>query len=290
VAGFCCFPWVYGTANLLLVWKPIAASAQGAVQGWFCNGFLLLWLLPVSLGALYGLLPRLHGRHLSHRNLAPLGFWLLILLGGWSGLGRLIGGPIPAWMCSAGIVAGVMLLIPVLIAVINLSASGRGSTSGPCVAAGFLGSGLSLLLAAAILGACLSLPGVSAFARFTSLTASGDLLWLFGAVSFPLFGVLYLAIPPMLGRDGWHRTLSDLHYWLAFSGLCLMSALLVLDGLVAGLALLDPVVSFLNITSFMQPFHVLECAVWLFLLLPSALIVTVHFTGALASGFLFPKK
>lgn len=287
VAAFCCFPWIYGTANLLLTWKPLQASAQGAVQGWFCNGFLLLWLLPVSLGALYGLMPRLSGRHLNRQNLAPLGFWLLILLGGWAGLSRLIGGPIPAWMTSAGVVSGVLLLIPVLIVMINLIAlrsRGEGDTAGR-----FLSAGLSFVLAAGILGAFTALPGVSAFARFTEVTASVDMVWLIGAISFPLFGVIYASVPDLLGRECWCSSFSGLHYWLTFSGLCMLATLLFLDGLVAGLALLDPVVSFLNITSYVQPFHVLESAAWL-ILFAAAVMAAANFTRALAAERLFPGK
>ena len=287
VAGFCCFPWVYGTANLLLVWKPLQASAQGAVQGWFSNGLMVLWLLPVALAAVYGLIPRLAGKQLCRRNLAPLGFWLLILFGGWAGLSRLIGGPIPAWMTSAGVVSGVLFLMPVLIVMINLLGirwHGEKTTVRQ-----FLVGGLALLLTAAIVASFVSIPGISAFARFTGVTASIDLLWLQGAVSFPLFAVLYLALPSLLGRDCWVSSLSGLHYWLTFAGLSTVAGLLFLDGLVAGLALLDPVVSFLNITSYVQPFHVLECAGRL-ILVAASMVVAVNFTRALAADFLFPKK
>lgn len=288
VAGFCCFPWVYGTANLLLTWKPLQASAQGAVQGWFCNGFVILWLLPIAFGCLYGLLPRLSGRHLNRQNLAPLGFWLLLLFGGWAGLARLIGGPIPAWMTSAGVVAGVLLLIPILIVMMNLSGLRRRGEK-ENIAWQFLSAGLSFVLAAGVLEALTALPGISAFARFTWVTASVDLLWLFGAVSFPLFGVIYLSLPALLGRECWSTSLSGLHYWLTFSGLCFLTVILILDGLFAGLALLDPVVSFLNITSYSQPFHVLEAAARL-LLVAAAVIVASNFTRAVAAERLFPKK
>jgi hypothetical protein len=49
------------------------------------------------------------------------------------------------------------------------------------------------------------------------------------------------------------------------------------------------VVSFLNITSYAQPFHVLEGAAWL-LLLASTVIAAANFTRALAAERLFPKK
>jgi len=290
VAGFCCFPWVYGTANLLLTWKPVSGSAQGLVQGWFSGAFLLLWLLPLALASLYALLPRLSGQHPHRHNLSPLGFWLFLLLGGWAGLSRLIGGPIPAWMTSAGIVAGVLFLIPVLIAVINLAFLQRsGGHDGDGIAWQYLRSGLFLVLSSALLGAFVSLPDVSAFARFTGVTSARDVLWLLGAVSFTLLGVLHKATPALLAREVWCAGLSITQYWLAFAGVLLLAVLLFLEGLVVGLALLDPVVSFLNITSYAQPFHVLEAAAW-GIFLASAVLAATNFTRALAAERLFPKN
>ena len=289
VAGFCCFPWVYGTANLLLTWKPVQASAQGPVQSWYCASLLALWLLPIALASLYALLPRLFGCHINRRNLAPLGFWMLLFLGGWSGLSRLIGGPVPAWMTSAGVVAGVLLLIPVLIVVINLLALRAEEGASDSVPRAFLHSGLVALLVAAILGALVSLPGISAFARFTAITEACSQLWIVGAISFPLFAVLYEAVPVLLGRDAWSPALSKRHYWFTFSGLWLLVGLMLFGGLFTGLALIDPVVSFLNITSYSYPFHVLECAAQL-LLLAASVILGLNLSRALAWDYLFPKK
>jgi cytochrome c oxidase cbb3-type subunit 1 len=292
VAGFCSFPWVYGTANLLLTWGPVHASAQGSIQAWFRGGLLSLWLLPVAVGVLYALLPRLTGRHLNRRNLAPLGFWLFLFLGGWGGLDRLIGGPVPAWMTSAGVVAGVLFVIPVLIVLINLGGlhhEGGDPSGTQGTAWSFLRAGLHSLLAAGILGAILSLPGVSAFARFTAMTEAYDQFLILGVVSLTLFGVMYEALPALLGRACWSPSLSIRHYWLTFTGVVLLVSILLLSGLFTGLALVDPVVSFLNITSYATPFHVLECAAWLFLLAAAA-AASANFAYALAADHLFPKK
>ena len=289
VAGFCSFPWVYGTANLLLTWKPVQASAQGPVQSWYCGGLLTLWLLPVALAALYSLLPRLLGCHINRRNLAALGFWMILFLGGWSGLSRLIGGPVPAWMTSAGVVAGVLFLIPVIIVAINLLTLRAEEGVSASIPLTFLHTGLIALLSAGILGALVSLPDISAFARFTAITEAGNQLWILGAISFPLFAVLYEAVPALLGRDAWLPSLSQRHYWFTFSGLWLLVGLMLFGGLFTGLALGDPTVSFLNITSYSYPFHVLECIAQL-LLLAAAVILGLNLSRALAWDYLFPKK
>ena len=295
VAGFCCFPWVYGTANLLLVWKPVQASAQGPIQSWYCGSLLVLWLLPVALAAGYALLPRLLGRHLNRRNLAALGFWTLLFLGGWNGMERLIGGPIPAWMTAAGVVAGVLLLVPITIIVVNLLGTCPDSKMTEVGEQGvvltFLKNGLYALIVAGLLGALCALPGVSGTLRFTAVSDARIQIWILGAISFPLFGVLYACLPPLLGRDCWCRTLSARHLWLTFSGLWLLVSLMILGGLFTGLALSDPTVSFLNITSYSYPFHVLECAAQL-LLLAAAVILGLNLSRALAWDYLTknPRK
>ena len=291
VAAFCWFPWVYGTANLLLTWKPVQASAQGPIQSWYCGSLLSLWLLPVALASVYALLPRLLGCHLHRRNLATLGFWLLLLLGGWNGMDRLIGGPVPAWMTSAGVVAGVLFLIPVVIITINL----LGMTRNPAVAVAesipyrFFVMGVYSLLTLGILGAIVSWPAISGIVRFTGVTEARTQLWILGAVSLPLFGLIYEAVPQLLGRDCWVSTLSGLHYVLTVVGLWILVGVMVLGGLFTGLALTDPTVSFLNITSYSYPFHLMECVAQL-TLLGAALTLGINITRAFAADFLFPKK
>lgn len=294
VAGFCSFPWIYGTANLLLTWKPIQASAQGAIQAWFSGSFPSLWLLPVSLAACYALIPRIQEEHLNRRSLAPLGFWSLLLLGGWSGIASLLGGPVPAWMSAAGVVSGVLFLIPTTIILINLlgiprKASGMESKEALSVPARFLYLGVYAFLVLGFVVAFSAWPDISGALRFTGVTEAKTQLWLFGAISLPLFGVLYEALPHLLGRDCWLPVLSERHYWLTVVGFWLMIGILLLGGFFTGLALSDPTVSFLNITSYEYPFHVLECVAQL-ILLAAAVMLGFNLTRAFAGEYLFPKR
>jgi len=291
VAGFCSFPWVYGTANLLLTWKPIQASAQGPIQSWFCGSLLALCFLPTAVAALYALIPRILGGHLHRSDLATLGFWMLLLLGGWSGSARLIGGPVPVWMTSTGVVAGILFIIPVSIIAINLLGTMRRCTpqADHFLSYRFLTMGLYSLIVLGVLCILCSIPTVSGALNLTGFTEAKYQLCLLGVVSFPLFGVLYLALPGLIGRHGWCDTLIERHYWLTFTGLWLLFCLMILDGLFTGLALDDPAITFINITSYAYPFHLLECVATLFLL---AAVVTlgVNFTVTLAGDYLFPEN
>ena len=291
VAGFCSFPWVYGTANLLLTWKPIQASAQGPIQAWYCGGLLGLWLLPIALAALYALIPRIVCLSLHRRDLATLGFWAIVFLGGWSGIDRLIGGPIPAWMTSVGIVSGMFFIIPVVIITINLLGTMHQGTpkAQHRFVYHFLKIGVYSVLFLGILSLTTSIPGINGALNLTGFTEAKYQLCILGAVSFPLFAVIYFSLPVLLEKSCWNDGLIGKHYIFSLIGLSMLVALLLLGGLFTGVALSDPTVTFLNITSYSYPFHLLECAAGLALLV-AAVILGVNFTAALAGNYLFPKK
>lgn len=291
VAGFCCFPWVYGTANLLLTWVPVQAPAQGVIQSWFCGSLLSLWFLPVVLAALYALIPRLSGTSLHRKNLAPLGFWLVLLMGGWNAMERVIGGPVPAWMTSAGVIAGTFFLIPVIIIMINFMSAlkARSAQQSETFSLHFLTLGLYALLTLGIVGAIAANPGISGALRFTGVSEAKVQLWLLGVISLPLFGVLYESVPALLERECWCAKFTANHFWLTITGLGMLISSLLLGGLFTGLALTDATVSFLNVTSYSYPFHVFECAAQLVLVI-AVLMLSLNLTLALAGNYLFPKR
>src|SRR5678816_2452245 len=78
-----------------------------------------LWLIPVALAVIYYFIPRITGRPLHSRGLALVGFWMLALGGSWTAFRELVGGPLPAWMTSTGVGAGIVMLVPATCAVMN---------------------------------------------------------------------------------------------------------------------------------------------------------------------------
>ena len=112
------FPWLYVVAQVMIIWFP----ARGVVQS------VLTAVRSQCIGALvytYGtgdsLLPNTKGLGASDLlyYLSVLGFWALAIFYNWAGIHHLIGGPIPVWLISAGIVASVMMVIPVVVVGIN---------------------------------------------------------------------------------------------------------------------------------------------------------------------------
>ena len=125
-AAFLWFPWLYATANILLIWQPIQGSAQGAVNWWFAHNVLGLWFTPIGLASAYYMIPKVIGRPIHSYYLSILGFWSLALFYSWNGMHHLIGGPFPAWMVSASVVASIMMFIPVVTVAINHHMTMRG--------------------------------------------------------------------------------------------------------------------------------------------------------------------
>jgi cytochrome c oxidase cbb3-type subunit 1 len=125
--------------------------------------------------------------------------------------------------------------------------------------------------------------------RFTAFTEAKTQLWILGAISLPLFGVIYESLPQLVGRDCWNPDLSVRHYALTLVGLGMLVTLMLLGGLFTGIALADPTVSFLNITSYSYPFHLMECVAQILLSI-AALALGSNITRALAADYLFNKQ
>ncbi|MEO6807502.1 MAG: cbb3-type cytochrome c oxidase subunit I [Isosphaeraceae bacterium] len=249
------FPWLYTTAILLTVQKPLGGVAQAVVGAWYIDGLRGLWFAPVSLAALYALVPGLVGRPVASRRLALLGFWSLVLLAVWSGGRRLAGGPLPAWIVTVAVVAGVLLLVHVAAIAINLVPPllARPRPSRPDPALGFLAFATVAYVAAIVIGSLGSLRSVSRLTHFTHAETALTHLELYGSFSMAMFGAVYHVLPRLTGREepSWPiRT----QFWCSAVGVLLSWAVLTAGGLAQGLALDNPKVSFDAISGRTLPF------------------------------------
>ncbi len=112
VAALFWFPWIYSTANLFLVAWPARGVVQFAINSWFANNLLFVWLALVGIGAAFYFLPKFSGRPLQSYYLALFAFWTLVLFGTWCGIPP--GAPLPAWMPALSSVAATLTVVPVL--------------------------------------------------------------------------------------------------------------------------------------------------------------------------------
>src|SRR2546425_1604425 len=121
------FPWIYSTANLLLVFFPARGVLQAVVDWWYIGNLSQIWFGFIGLAAIFYFLPELTGRPLYSNYLAILAFWTLALFGGWCGLHY--GAPLPAWMPSLSTVFTVLTVIPLIAVAINLNKTFSGAAA-----------------------------------------------------------------------------------------------------------------------------------------------------------------
>jgi cytochrome c oxidase cbb3-type subunit I len=256
LAAFLWFPWLYATVNILLIWQPIQGSAQGAVNWWYAHNVLGLWFTPIGLASAYYMIPKVIGRPIHSYYLSILGFWSLALFYSWNGMHHLIGGPFPAWMISASVVASVMMFIPVITVAINHHMTMRGNfgalTWSPTLRFTVFGAMTYTLVS--FQGSTMAIPSLNTITHFTQYTIGHSHLGLYGFFTMMMFGAMYYIIPRLVGREWPSANMIRWHFWLAAVGILLMVGALTVGGVLQGLALREPGVPFMNSLYEVEPY------------------------------------
>jgi cytochrome c oxidase cbb3-type subunit I len=272
IAALFLFPWLSSIAQVLLLWSPVRGTLQAVVAGWYAQGIWTLWLAPLALAAVYYVVPKSTGRVLPSYDFAPLGFWCLLFIGGWTGGRHLIGGPVPAWISTIAIVASALLLFHYIIVWLNL----REALAVGGLALRFIGFGLVAYVLGGVIDALSGLRGVAVITQFTYFDEAQRQLALYGAVSMMLCGSLYYALPRLTGRAWAYGGLIRAHFLLAVVGIALLVFALGSAGLVQGRDLNDPAVSFATLAADTHG-YLLVATVAQFILLGSNLLFAFNF-------------
>jgi cytochrome c oxidase cbb3-type subunit 1 len=124
------FPWIYSTAQLLLLTFPVRGVAQSVIAWWYANNLLFVWLWLAGLGAVFYLVPKLACRELQNRNLALFAFWVSLLFGSWGGIPN--SAPVPAWMPALSAVGTVLTSVALLAVGLSVwKTTAPGGPAGP---------------------------------------------------------------------------------------------------------------------------------------------------------------
>lgn len=275
LAAFLAFPWLYATANVLLVWSPVPGSATGPIHAWFTNGLINLWLVPIALGLIYYFVPRALGRPVHSYGLAVFGFWSLLLLANWSGLNQLIGGPVPVWLVSASVVATVLLLLPMLAVGANLRMTASGApTPDHSITLPFFVVGFSSYALFIFLQALIVFPSVNSVYHFTMVTSGLSTLLIGGMVTLTFFGAIYSVLPRLYGTQTALLGLRPVILWVSVSALGLIATCAVIGGMTQGFSMRDADVTFIYSLKFAEPYRVMVAISELMLLGVNVLFAT----------------
>ncbi len=255
IAAFFWFPWLYGTANIMIHLMPVQGAVQAAVNWWFGHNVLGLWFTPIGLASAYYFIPKVIGRPVHSYYLSALGFWSLALFYSWNGMHHLIGGPFPAWMITASVVASVMMVIPVITTAINhhLTMVGNFHMLSRSPTLRFVVLGAMAYTLASLQGSSMAIRELNKITHFTHYTIGHSHLGLYAFFTMVMFGSMYYIVPRLVGREWPSPTMIKLHFWLSFYGITLMIFLLTAGGLIQGLMLDDVARTFEEVTKATMP-------------------------------------
>jgi cytochrome c oxidase cbb3-type subunit I len=191
------FAWIYSAAYLLLLVLPVRGVFQNVVNAWYVTNLTDLWFTSVALAIIFYFLPKLIDRPLYSGLLAAFGFWTLAFIVQWTGMARLISGPVPAWMVSVGIAANGLMVVPLIAVAMNLylTVAGRVGVLRQTATGRFIWFAVVSYIVAAAVQILLGFRETSEVLHFTYTEVAYAQFLLHGFVAMALFGAIYYIVP-----------------------------------------------------------------------------------------------
>ncbi|MDR1284006.1 MAG: cbb3-type cytochrome c oxidase subunit I [Opitutaceae bacterium] len=236
------FPWLYSVAQIMLVFVPVRGTVQNLVNGWFAHNVPGLWFTPIGLGSVYYFLPKVLGKPIHSYYLAILGFWSLALFGNWAGVRHLTGGPVPVWVQSCGIVASLMMTVPVLATGINYHMTMAGDfgklKSSPTLR--FIVFGAVNYTLVSLQGSAMSLRSWAGITHFTHFTIAHAHWGMYAFFTMVMFGAVYYILPRLVLKEWPSAKLISIHFSTTAVGILVCVIGLSWGGILQGILMNAP--------------------------------------------------
>ncbi len=263
------FPFLYISGMLLVFAVPAPGAVKAVANWWFGHNVLGLWLTPIGLATAYYVIPKVLGRPIHSYHLSLLGFWTLAIFYNWAGTHHLIGGPVPGWLISVGVVGSLMMVVPVITVAINHHLTMRGNfgrlRSSPTLRFTVFGA-MSYTLVS-IQGSLMALRSVNQVTHFTHYTIAHAHLGVYAFFTMVMFGACYYIVPRLTGREWWSARLIRWHFWCTAGGMSVYFLALTWAGVAQGRAMNDAEVAFITIVHATAPYLVLRSVAGAFMTL-----------------------
>ncbi|MGB0272618.1 MAG: cbb3-type cytochrome c oxidase subunit I [Opitutales bacterium] len=288
------FPWLYIVAQAMIIWAPAQGVVQSVTNWWFAHNVLGLWLTPMALGTAYYLIPKVLGRPIYSYYLSVLGFWSLALFYNWAGVHHLIGGPIPVWLISAGVVASVMMVIPVIVVAINhhMTVVGLHRQGWKSPTMRFVVFGAVNYTLVSLIGSTMALRNVNLITHFTHFTVGHAHHGAYAFFAMIMFGGVYYMMPRMLNREWPSAFLIRTHFWMCAIGILLMVFALQIGGWFQGLQMNDAenYPDFIEIVKNTRPYMIIRSVSGVMLLVGHIAFAINFFWMLFAAGAVRAKQ
>ncbi len=243
------FPWLYSIAQIMLIFEPARGTVQALVNWWFAHNVLGLWFTPIGLAAVYYFIPKVLGKPIHSYYLSALGFWSLAIFYNWAGVHHLIGGPVPAWVISAGIAASLMMVIPVVVTAVNHHLTMVGSFGAlrysPTLR--FVVFGAVNYTLVSLTGSAMAIRSVNEITHFTHFTVGHAHQGMYAFFTMVMFGAIYYILPRLLLKEWPSAALIRTHFWCVAIGVTLYWVDLEIGGWIQGLQMNNPDLPFIEV-------------------------------------------
>lgn len=240
-----CLVWVLSTA-LVFSSKPISGVVSGLLQNWASHGFVYLFLIPMGIATVYYLVPALLNKPLRFYGLARIGFWTWFFFACWSGTQGLTGAPLPVWLVGVGATSAILLLLPIAVVALNLLGTLQAEleTFHKVPILHFVAISLVFLVVGGFTHVVMGIANWNGVVNLTYFPLGQLMVWVLGFVTFVSLGTLYYGLPYLTRCHPASVRLTYLHFWTAFYGTAAFVVLMLVSGIVQGVALKNPDLDF----------------------------------------------
>lgn len=230
IGGLFWFAWLFSTSVFLLEVAPVRGILQAAVEGWFGNGFIAVWLFPIAIAVMLYLRPKISGTGIGSRATILLGFWALAFLGPWGGIA--VGTPLPAWVGGVSSAFSAMILIPLLAVFQSVGGMKRKADTDAYsrISWGLADFSFLALMLYGVLAVVNSFAAVYHYTEFTFVTPGLRDLALYAVVATALFAAAFQILPRFVPPCDFCLKVAGWQSWVLRIG----SGALVLSLLLAG--------------------------------------------------------
>lgn len=250
------FPLLYTAGVFMDQLEIVRGVAKGTLNWWFAHNVLGLWLTPIGLASVYYFIPKVIGKPIHSYHLSLFGFWTLALFYNWAGTHHLVGGPLPAWVITLGIVGSVLMFIPVITVAINhhLTMVGNFHALKVSPTLRFVVFGAVSYTVVSFQGSLHSLRSLSEITHFTHYTIAHSHLGVYSFATMVTFGSFYYIVPRLTRNEWSSATLIKWHFWLTATGMAVYFLSLSWGGWNQGRMMNDPGVPFMRIVEYLKPY------------------------------------
>jgi cytochrome c oxidase cbb3-type subunit 1 len=285
VAAFFLFPWFFGATTFLSAAHGVNGVTKNIVNAWYQGGLFNLWFSCIGLAAAYYFIPKVVNRSIYSYNLAKIGFWSWVFLGGLTAMTRLSGGPVPAYLITLSVAASILLIVPLSTVMTNLGRTVQGKTGmmawSPTLRFVFVGTVFfGIAGGLTVLGA---LRSVDSYTHFTSWTHGQTHMLLLGFYSMVMFGAIYYITPRLVGCEWLSRTFIKLHFLGTAYGGATIVGLFLMGGIATGFTLNNSTVddarvfTFANVPQDARAYQLIKTYIGYVIFGIAQIIFAIHF-------------